>query len=449
VLYQMLTGRLPFVGDVPAIVASQHAQRPPSPPSMLKPGLPAWLNRVVLTALAKNPSERFPSAEAMLRALEPARFGAAGGHPTLVAGRRFKKAAFRPRLAIPRNLVAIGLILVLTLFGVVVGRDFWESRGRDALASSNGPAQSALSPTAIPQPSSPGAAVASKPSPRTPIPTEAAVTSVFQQVGVVWPHDGQGNAVGLDQARAVNVSLWPRVQVSCDVQPETGVLWMARDNEPAQPVAGDAQVVLALVDGAQFPMLVVNGVPADTTSPGTSYRFFVRSPDSNVWVHAADPRSNLTEPVFPTEHSDQNPRQVDVRIQVVWPHDGRGESVPVERATAVNIAVDLFAHGTTRSVPLDFEPELVLRVAAGNNPLREQNEAGQPIASVTRTTHVVDDRTFPRWVFNNVPVQPGSQYHFLIDITGGAEIAYPSIWTHGHDAELRQAAPSIPPSCRS
>lgn len=55
------------------------------------------------------------------------------------------------------------------------------------------------------------------------------------------------------------------------------------------------------------------------------------------------------------------------RISIVWPHDGRGNYAPVERAPLVNLAVDLFAHGTSRSVPADFEPELMnLSVAEGN-----------------------------------------------------------------------------------
>ncbi|HUE75516.1 MAG TPA: serine/threonine-protein kinase [Chloroflexota bacterium] len=467
VLYELLTGRPPVVGDVPALVAAQHAQRPPNPPSMLRPGLSAWLNQAVLLALARNPSERYPSAEAMLRALEPSRFGAAGGTPLLFPRRRFKGAASRPWRTIPRNLVALGLIVVLLVIGVVAGRELWDARAADALASS-GTAQPGSSPPTTPRPGPTSGVAASgepaTPQPRTlaeassltPIPTEQPVQSAptqgassqFQQVGVVWPHDGQGNAVGLDQARAVNVSLWPRVQVNCDVEPETGLLWVARDNEPARPVTSGAMIVLASIDGAQFPMLVINDVPADTAAnPTASYRFFVRSPDSNVWVHAADPRSKPNEPFVPTEQSEPNPSQIDARIHIVWPHNGRGEPVPVEQATAVNVAVDLFAHGTTRSVPMDFDPKLVLRVAEGNGPLREQDEAGQPIALASKITHTIDDRTFPRWVFNNVPVQPGRQYHFLVDVTEGVEMAFPSIWTHGHDSGMSQSPPSIPPSC--
>ncbi|MBI2911898.1 MAG: serine/threonine protein kinase [Chloroflexi bacterium] len=70
ILYQMLTGRLPFEGDLPAAVAAQHLQQAPAAPSTLRPDLPGWLEQVVLKALAKDPEARFSSAAAMRRALE-------------------------------------------------------------------------------------------------------------------------------------------------------------------------------------------------------------------------------------------------------------------------------------------------------------------------------------------------------------------------------------------
>ena len=68
-LYRMLAGRFPFSGDHSAAIAAQHQQQPPQPPSDLRPDIPAWLDAVVLRALAKQPAERFPSAGAMRAAL--------------------------------------------------------------------------------------------------------------------------------------------------------------------------------------------------------------------------------------------------------------------------------------------------------------------------------------------------------------------------------------------
>src|SRR5439155_26498678 len=64
-VYEMLTGRPPFVGDMPAVVASRHLTEEPEPPSTLRPGLPVSLDAVVMKALAKDPSHRYQDARAM------------------------------------------------------------------------------------------------------------------------------------------------------------------------------------------------------------------------------------------------------------------------------------------------------------------------------------------------------------------------------------------------
>jgi serine/threonine-protein kinase len=58
VLYEMLTGRPPFVGDLPAVVMSQHTNAEPQPPRELVPEIPAALEALVLQMLAKNPADR-------------------------------------------------------------------------------------------------------------------------------------------------------------------------------------------------------------------------------------------------------------------------------------------------------------------------------------------------------------------------------------------------------
>ncbi|HEU0191500.1 MAG TPA: Stk1 family PASTA domain-containing Ser/Thr kinase [Mycobacterium sp.] len=67
VLYEILTGEAPFVGDSPVSVAYQHVREDPVPPSQRHPGLSAGLDAVVLKALAKNPDNRYQTA-AELRA---------------------------------------------------------------------------------------------------------------------------------------------------------------------------------------------------------------------------------------------------------------------------------------------------------------------------------------------------------------------------------------------
>ena len=70
VLYEMLAGRTPFGGESAVEIALQHVQLQPPP---LQNGTPRSLERVVQTALAKDPADRYPSAVAMADALARAR----------------------------------------------------------------------------------------------------------------------------------------------------------------------------------------------------------------------------------------------------------------------------------------------------------------------------------------------------------------------------------------
>lgn len=65
VLYEMLTGQPPFVGDTPVSVAYQHVREDPVPPSHKHAGISPELDAVVLKALAKNPDNRYQSAAEM------------------------------------------------------------------------------------------------------------------------------------------------------------------------------------------------------------------------------------------------------------------------------------------------------------------------------------------------------------------------------------------------
>jgi beta-lactam-binding protein with PASTA domain len=65
VLYEMLTGQVPFTGDTPLEIAMKHLSEVPTPPSELRPEVPHDLDSVVLRALAKDPAERYQSADEM------------------------------------------------------------------------------------------------------------------------------------------------------------------------------------------------------------------------------------------------------------------------------------------------------------------------------------------------------------------------------------------------
>jgi beta-lactam-binding protein with PASTA domain/predicted Ser/Thr protein kinase len=87
VLYEMVTGRPPFLGDSPVAVASKQVLEQPTPPSRLNPDVTADLDAVILRALAKNPANRYQSAEEMRSDLERAKRGLpVQATPLLAAG---------------------------------------------------------------------------------------------------------------------------------------------------------------------------------------------------------------------------------------------------------------------------------------------------------------------------------------------------------------------------
>ncbi|MDP9295115.1 MAG: Stk1 family PASTA domain-containing Ser/Thr kinase [Actinomycetota bacterium] len=75
VLYEMLTGRVPFTGDSAVAVAYKHVQEQPVPPSQLNPDVSPALESVVMRALAKNPDNRYQSADEFRQDLERLRRG--------------------------------------------------------------------------------------------------------------------------------------------------------------------------------------------------------------------------------------------------------------------------------------------------------------------------------------------------------------------------------------
>ncbi len=68
-LFELLTGEPPFDGPTPFVVMRRHLEERPRPPSTVRPGLPAWLDELVLRALAKHPPERPQTAAELRQAL--------------------------------------------------------------------------------------------------------------------------------------------------------------------------------------------------------------------------------------------------------------------------------------------------------------------------------------------------------------------------------------------
>jgi len=72
VVYEMLTGRVPFTGDTPVAVSHGHVYQQPEPLRQLNPHIPPAVEQVVLRGLAKRPEARYPNTGALAEALRAA-----------------------------------------------------------------------------------------------------------------------------------------------------------------------------------------------------------------------------------------------------------------------------------------------------------------------------------------------------------------------------------------
>ncbi|MEU2208333.1 protein kinase domain-containing protein [Streptomyces hygroscopicus] len=86
-LFELLTGRLPFDADSPLAIAYAHVQEEPVAPSTINQAIPPAVDALVARALKKNPNERFPNAEAMRdECARVTRTGQTGASPIIISG---------------------------------------------------------------------------------------------------------------------------------------------------------------------------------------------------------------------------------------------------------------------------------------------------------------------------------------------------------------------------
>ncbi|WP_329118574.1 protein kinase domain-containing protein [Streptomyces sp. NBC_01353] len=85
-LFQLLTGRLPFDADSPLAIAYAHVQEEPVAPSSINRSVTPAMDALVARALKKNPNERFPSAAAMQDECHRVLSAGQTGAPVIVAG---------------------------------------------------------------------------------------------------------------------------------------------------------------------------------------------------------------------------------------------------------------------------------------------------------------------------------------------------------------------------
>jgi serine/threonine protein kinase/tetratricopeptide (TPR) repeat protein len=108
ILYEMLTGEVPFTGESSLQVMFQHVQQQPKDPRLLNPELPEYLATIILKCLEKDPALRYQNAQELLRDLE------SGTPPTRIV--RLRQA----EMGYPKWLFAVTGVVLLAGIGMAI-----------------------------------------------------------------------------------------------------------------------------------------------------------------------------------------------------------------------------------------------------------------------------------------------------------------------------------------
>jgi eukaryotic-like serine/threonine-protein kinase len=113
VLFELLTGEVPFPGESFVAVAMQHVSEPPPSVLEVRPDVPVRVARAVDRALEKDPAERFPTMDAFAAELQ-ACLAELGSEPDMDATliRTASVLRVRRRRLLPAGLVALGVLLL-------------------------------------------------------------------------------------------------------------------------------------------------------------------------------------------------------------------------------------------------------------------------------------------------------------------------------------------------
>src|SRR5215211_1122098 len=147
VLYEMLTGRVPFEVETPDEVPIRHAVAPPRRPKEVNPEIPEELDSITMKLLATSPEDRYESAEELIQELQqvradipsPPRSSTNGTTAETVLGAPKASTPSPPSPANPvvsrrrRVLPALTIHVVLLTLLVAVGWSLWQDSGRGSI----------------------------------------------------------------------------------------------------------------------------------------------------------------------------------------------------------------------------------------------------------------------------------------------------------------------------
>jgi serine/threonine-protein kinase len=155
VLYEMLTGELPYTADNSIAVCMKHVTEPLRPPKTLNPAIPERMDALVARLLAKDPAYRYTSAAGLLTDLERVRDGlppVLGVEATTQPLGNVPRAALRKETVARRRrtsrILAVASIAMLALLGTTLFGLLQEGAGGGTLPRAQGFARELIDPPA-------------------------------------------------------------------------------------------------------------------------------------------------------------------------------------------------------------------------------------------------------------------------------------------------------------
>jgi serine/threonine-protein kinase len=347
ILFEMLTGRPPFIGDtLPEVYAAVLNQSPPSV-DMFRPGVPAGLDDVVLRCLEKNPAQRFCDVADLAEALSPY----AGSAVWLVE--RVTRILTNPDAARPRHsLPSIDAAAAARARAV---EDFQHAgEGMMDEDSEQDAARAGEPPFAEGQLGTPGQTVLeadANPELEAPWrPSRPSLAAPGATSGELPPFSATGSHTGRLGVMAT-LSRWRFAGIGAGLALVFGItgLWWARPAQPepeAQPAAGVAPPAPeALVQAPEVPERAAEPAPPVPPVPSPRVTPIVSppAPSSSVQsrAHALQPApAPRPAPSKPSEVNGETPRSDVVADSPDWDEPEPPEPAPPRAASARGTASD-------------------------------------------------------------------------------------------------------------
>jgi serine/threonine protein kinase len=147
VLYEMLTGRVPFEVEIPDDVPIRHALAPPRRPKEVNPEIPEELDAITMKLLATNPEDRYGSAEELIQELQRVRADVPSAPRSSTNGTTAETVPGAPKASTPsppspakpvvsrrrRVLPTLTILAVLLTLLAAVGWGLWQDSGRSSI----------------------------------------------------------------------------------------------------------------------------------------------------------------------------------------------------------------------------------------------------------------------------------------------------------------------------